>query len=123
MEGFIFDLAEWAVTGVLAVVAGLLWKQMQEYRRRGLEEERRRDEEHAALRRGMQMQLRAQLVEMHHQWVAERGYMPVETKRLFHDMFCAYEALGENGIISSLYEDVKKAHVAPGPDGDEDDDD
>lgn len=99
-------LAEWALTGTLAIIATALWRQLK-----------RMKTEMNAFRRGMQMQLRGELVELHRVWIVERGYMPIETKRLFHDMFCAYEALGENGVIGALYEDVKQAHVAPNPDG------
>lgn len=97
-------VAEWALTGVLALIATALWRQLK-----------RMKTETDALKRGMQMQLRAELISMHHQWIAEQGYMPVDVKTLWHDMFRAYEALGENGIISALYEDVKDAHVAPDP--------
>lgn len=101
----VIAVAEWALTGALAVIATALWRQLK-----------RMKQETDALKRGMQMQLRGDLVRLHHEWIVERGYMPVDEKRFFHDMFCAYEALGENGVISALYEDVKAAHVAPDPD-------
>lgn len=102
MTQFWISVAEWALTGVLAVIAGVLARTV-----RGLKAQ------FAALKRGQQMQLRAELIELHRVWIVDRGYMPVETKRLFHDMFCAYEALGENGVIRALYDDVREAHVAP----------
>ena len=102
MDDLILAVAEWAITGVLAVLATILWRALKRMQR-----------EFEAMRRGQQMQLRVMLVEMHREWVVEKGWMPVEQKRLFHDMFCAYEALGENGVIASLYDDVKLAHVAP----------
>lgn len=102
----IIAIAEWALTGVLAVIATASWRQLK---RMKLETD--------ALKRGMQMQLRGELVELHRYWVVNKGYMPIEAKSLFRDMFEAYEALGTNGVISALYEDVKDAHVAPDHEG------
>lgn len=105
MDDMIIAIAEWALTGALAIIATALWKQLK-----------RMKQETDALKRGMQMQLRADLISIHHMWIADKGYMPVDVKTLWRDMFCAYEALGENGVISALYDDVKKAHVAPNAD-------
>ncbi|RSX53928.1 hypothetical protein D2E25_0234 [Bifidobacterium goeldii] len=107
MDDLIIAIAEWALVGVLGVIATALWRQLK-----------RMKIEMDAFKRGMQMQLRGELIELHRVWIVDKGYMPVETKRFFHDMFCAYEDLGENGVISALYEDVKRAHVAPDPDED-----
>lgn len=112
------DIAEWAITGILSLIAGLLWAQVRRMRDHAAMENKRWEREHDALRRGMQMQLRAELIAMHDEWIVDKGYMPLDRKQLFHDMFCAYEQLGENGIISSLYADVRKAHVAPNLDDD-----
>lgn len=113
MDDVVIAIAEWALTGVLGVIAAALWRQLQRMKQDADERENRNQVEFSALKRGMQMELRAELISMHHQWVADKGYMPVDVKTLWRDMFCAYEALGENGIISALYDDVKEAHVAP----------
>ncbi|KAA8824877.1 hypothetical protein EMO92_08195 [Bifidobacterium reuteri] len=113
VDDLILAIAEWTITGLLGVIATVLWRQLKHMRQDAAERQQRNELETAALKRGMQMILRAYLVNLHHKWVAGRGYMPVEQKRLWSDMFNAYEALGENGIISALYEDVKEAHVAP----------
>lgn len=113
MNDVLIALAEWTLTGVLGFIAAALWRQLQRMKRDADAREQRNRDELTALKRGMQMELRAELISMHHQWIAEKGYMPVDAKTLWRDMFCAYEALGENGIISSLYDDVREAHVAP----------
>lgn len=115
MNDMIIGLAEWALTGVLGVIATALWRQLRRMKTDADERERRNRMELSALKRGMQLQLRADLISMHHIWIADKGYMPVDVKSEWRDMYCAYEALGENGVISALYEDVKKAHVAPEP--------
>lgn len=115
MDDLILAIAEWTITGLLGVIATVLWRQLKHMKQDAAERQRRNELETAALKRGMQMILRAYLVNLHHKWVVGRSYMPVEQKRLWSDMFNAYEALGENGIISALYEDVRDAHVAPDP--------
>ena len=115
MTSFFISIAEWALTGVLGVIAASLWHQLQKMKQSAEKRDQQRTIELNALKRGMQMQLRADLVSLHHQWVADKGYMPVYVKTMWRDMFCAYEALGENGVISALYEDVRNAHVAPEP--------
>lgn len=115
MDDMIIAIAEWALTGALGVIATALWRQLQRMKADADAREQRNQSELAALKRGMQMQLRADLISMHHVWIADKGYMPVDVKSTWRDMFCAYEALGENGVISALYEDVKQAHVAPDP--------
>lgn len=113
MDAITITLIEWSLTGILGVIAANLWRQLSRMKRNAAEREQRNQREFDALKRGLQMQLRADLVDMHHRWIVELGYMPVDAKRLWHDMFCAYEELGENGVISALYDDVKEAHVAP----------
>lgn len=105
MDSIWVGVAEWALTGVLAIVATALARTLRSMQKK-----------FDALEKGLQILLRADLIRIHREWIVDRGHMPVDTKRLWRDMFCAYEALGENGVISALYDDVRDAHVAPDTD-------
>lgn len=121
MGQFWMDLAEWALTGLIGFIAMLMWRQLQAARKRDADRRQeteahnqRQAEQLKLVKQGQQMQLRLQLIQLHEKWIVQKGYMPLEAKQLWLDMCRVYESLGENGVIDSLRDDVKHAHIAPG---------
>lgn len=112
MDDIVVNIIGWALTGVLSVTCVALWRNIQLVQR-----------QFDALKAGEQIQLRDRLIHLHDKWCARRGYMPVDVKDLWMKMYEAYEALGENGVITGLYEDVRVAHVKPDDDDADDIDD
>lgn len=106
-------IGEWAVTGLLGLMATMLWRQLKQLKTDADKRGERSRIEFDAVKRGLQLQMRSNLVELHDRWIVDKGYMPIEVKSLFFDMYKAYEALGANGVITTLYDDVRQAHVAP----------
>lgn len=115
MDDTIIALAQWLLTAVLIPGGIAMWRQLRQMRVRDAQRAERAQEERDALKRGMQMMLRGDLISIHHQWLAEKGYMPVDVKSSWFAMYEAYEALGTNGVIEGLHRDVVNSHVAPDP--------
>lgn len=63
---------------------------------------RRRDQ---ALRDGVESLLRSQLISFHDKYV-ERGYCPLYAKEAARRSYDAYHALGGNGVVTKLYDDL-----------------
>ena len=58
-----------------------------------------------ALENGTQCLLRAEIIRQNEKWVA-RGYCPVYAKDAVRREYEAYHALGGNGVITDLYNDI-----------------
>lgn len=59
-----------------------------------------------ALKRGVQVMLRCQLVQLYDRWITEEA-IPYSIKQLFEDMYSQYEKLGPNGVMDQMHEDFK----------------
>ena len=57
--------------------------------------------------RGTMLLLRVQLIEYHDKYMA-MGHIPSYAYENFCEMYQAYHSLGGNGMITHMYEDVKK---------------
>lgn len=68
-----------------------------------------------ALQDGVQSLLRAEIIRQNEKWV-ERGYCPVYAKDAVRREYEAYHALGGNGVITDLYNDIiNLPETAPKP--------
>lgn len=54
-----------------------------------------------ALCLGVQAVLRAQMIDMYNKY-SEKGYAPIYAKQNFENCWVNYEALGANGVMSSI---------------------
>lgn len=61
----------------------------------------------AALKRGVQALLRAQMINDFNKW-SERGYAPLYARQNFENLWVQYEALGQNGVMSDLHDKFLK---------------
>lgn len=91
-------LYQWlCILGVpsLATVLGVIWKRT------------------AAMQRGMQALLRAQMINDYNKWHEERGYAPIYAKQNFENCWAQYHALGVNGVMDDLHAKFLKLPTEP----------
>lgn len=86
---------EWIITAALAGIVGWLSS--------GL---RKRQKHDKAMEVGMQVLLRKQLVDSYDYYHNQQHHMTVERRRELDEAFSAYEALGGNGTVARMYEDM-----------------
>lgn len=60
--------------------------------------------------KGTMLLLRVQLIEYHEEWV-QRGYITRHGIENFMEMYNAYHALGGNGMVTHLLEEVKELPI------------
>lgn len=60
--------------------------------------------------KGTMLLLRVQLIEYHEEWV-QRGYITKHGIENFIEMYNAYHALGGNGMVTHLLEEVKELPI------------
>ena len=60
--------------------------------------------------KGTMLLLRVQLIEYHDKYV-ELGEIPSYAYQNFSEMYDAYHALGGNGMITKMYEEIKQIHL------------
>ena len=63
--------------------------------------------------KGTMLLLRVQLIEYHDKYV-ELGEIPSYAYQNFSEMYDAYHALGGNGMITKMYEEIKQIHLKTG---------
>lgn len=63
--------------------------------------------------KGTMLLLRVQLIEYHDKYVA-LGEIPSYAYQNFSEMYDAYHALGGNGMITKMYEEIKQIHLKNG---------
>lgn len=67
---------------------------------------------HKAVENGVQNLLRAEIIRQQEKWV-ERGYCPVYAKDAVRREYETYHALGGNGVITDLYNDIIQLPETP----------
>lgn len=60
--------------------------------------------------RGTMLLLRVQLIEYHDRYIA-LGHIPSYAYENFVEMYEAYHSLGGNGMVTHMYEEVKKLEI------------
>lgn len=60
--------------------------------------------------KGTMLLLRVQLIEYHDKYM-ELGYIPSYAYENFCEMYKAYHRLGGNGMVTHMYDDVKKLEI------------
>lgn len=59
--------------------------------------------------KGTMLLLRVQLIEYHKEYM-DKGEIPTYAYQNFCEMYEAYHALGGNGMVTKMYEDIKELH-------------
>ena len=85
----------WALTAILAAVSGYLVSTL-----------RQRKAHDDAMGRGMRVLLRKQIVDAYDEYVHKGKAMSVERKTEVEEAYKAYHALGGNGVVTEMYEEL-----------------
>lgn len=99
MEGIFYQTYMIALPAVLTSALGyIVWLLKQQKRDRD------------ANSRGTMLMLRAKLIECHRDWT-QRGYVTKHGLENFLEMYDAYHALGGNGMVTHLLEEVEELQI------------
>ena len=69
---------------------------------------RAKKRENDALRAGVQALLRDRIIQAYNHYVCEKGWIPIYAKESIDASYKSYEALGDNGVIDSLMEQLNE---------------
>lgn len=69
---------------------------------------RAKKRENDALRAGVQALLRDRIIQAYNHYVCEKGWVPIYAKESIDACYNSYEALGDNGVIDSLMEQLNE---------------
>lgn len=69
---------------------------------------RAKKRENDALRVGVQALLRDRIIQAYNHYVCEKGWVPIYAKESIDACYKSYEALGDNGVIDSLMEQLNE---------------
>lgn len=69
---------------------------------------RAKKRENDALRAGVQALLRDRIIQAYNHYVCEKGWVPIYAKESIDACYKSYEALGDNGVINSLMEQLNE---------------
>ena len=69
---------------------------------------RAKKRENDALRAGVQALLRDRIIQAYNHYVCEKGWVPIYAKESIVGCYKSYEALGDNGVIDSLMEQLNE---------------
>ncbi len=97
----ITSVVSWTVTFVLGGLTAFLKRKYDKLIKRN-EEIANREK---AVENGLQSLLRNQIIEYHDKYT-ERGYCPIYAKEAARRCYESYHALGGNGVITKLYNDI-----------------
>lgn len=105
--GYVITIMLSVVSAVLAYILQGVIKENRELRTAKKAEAEKKE---TALSNGVLSLLRIQLIEYHDKYMT-RDLIPVYIFENWDDMFKAYSALGGNGTISHMNEDVQKKRI------------
>lgn len=69
---------------------------------------RAKKRENDALMAGVQALLRDRIIQAYNHYVCEKGWVPIYAKESIDACYKSYEALGDNGVIDSLMEQLNE---------------
>lgn len=99
-----------SVSVVSAILAFLLKSAISENRKLKQEKEEKRADREKALENGVVCLLRVKLIEYHSKYV-KRGSISTNGLRNWLLMYDAYKALGGNGMVSHMREEIEELHI------------
>lgn len=71
------------------------------------------EEENDALRAGVQALLRDRIIQAYNHYVCEKGWVPIYAKESIDACYKSYEALGDNGVIDNLMQQLNDLQNYP----------
>ena len=107
MMGYVISIIMTVVSGVLVWILQGTLKDVKELRQKKEAEERKKDE---AMTAAVLSLLRIQLIEYHDKYMM-RDEIPAYVYENWDDMYKAYAALGGNGTIKRMNDDISKIRL------------
>lgn len=92
--------------GIPSLFAGLVGWLVSDLKAKKLQREMDKSEERkefSALRLGLQALLRAEMIQSYSEW-SERGWMPIDVKDSFENIWTQYHNMGKNGVMDDIHE-------------------
>lgn len=82
---------------------------------------RQKKKENDALKAGVQALLRDRIIQAYNHYVQDKGWIPIYAKESIDACYKSYEALGDNGVIDNLMQQINELQNYPSKNrGDED---
>lgn len=69
---------------------------------------RQKKKENDALKAGLQALLRDRIIQAYNHYAQDKGWIPIYAKESIDACYKSYEALGDNGVIDSLMEQLNE---------------
>lgn len=96
---YLFAIGTSVVTATVPIILGyIVWLLKQQKKDR------------SANSKGTMLLLRVQLIDYHDKYV-KRGEIPSYAYENFCEMYAAYHALGGNGMITKMYQEIQEIHL------------
>lgn len=102
MDDILYKLIGQAITGVLGVLTAYLGTMY-----------RIKKKENDALKAGVQALLRDRIIQAYNHYVCEKGWVPIYAKESIDACYKSYEALGNNGVIDNLMQQLNELQNYP----------
>ena len=74
---------------------------------------RAKKKENDALKAGVQALLRDRIIQAYNHYVQDKGWIPIYAKESIDACYKSYEALGDNGVIDNLMEQINELQNYP----------
>ena len=74
---------------------------------------RQKKKENDALKAGLQALLRDRIIQAYNHYVQDKGWIPIYAKESIDACYKSYEALGDNGVIDNLMQQLNELQNYP----------
>lgn len=74
---------------------------------------RQKKKQNDALKAGLQALLRDRIIQAYNHYVQDRGWIPIYAKESIDACYKSYEALGDNGVIDNLMQQINELQNYP----------
>lgn len=74
---------------------------------------RQKKKQNDALKTGLQALLRDRIIQAYNQYVQDKGWIPIYAKESIDACCKSYEALGDNGVIDNLMQQINELQNYP----------
>lgn len=74
---------------------------------------RQKKRENDALKAGLQALLRDRIIQAYNHYVQDKGWIPIYAKESIDACYRSYEALGDNGVIDNLMQQINELQNYP----------
>ena len=74
---------------------------------------RAKKKQNDALKAGLQALLRDRIIQAYNHYVQDRGWIPIYAKESIDACYKSYEALGDNGVIDNLMQQINELQNYP----------